>query len=152
MEEKQGAKANRTGKALEQKIKDLFIEKGLKVYKYSEFIKKTTECDIDNTANYAIENVPYENAYGQISRTEFVLHYNGKSIRIEAKWQEAPGSVDEKYIFMFYNAVFHYPEKDVIFVVDGGGYRPGARKWLEESIENDRFEYKEKGKTIRLMN
>lgn len=148
MEEKQGAKANRTGKALEQKIVKLFRDKGFTVYKYLDFVKE----NIDTSCNYIVENVPYINAYGQTSKTEFVMHYNGKDTRIEAKWQEVAGSVDEKYIFMFYNAVFHYPEKDVIFVVDGNGYRPGARKWIEDSIKENRFNYKEKGKTIQLMN
>ena len=40
MEEKQGAKANRTGKALEQKIKDLFIEKGLKYTNIQNLLRK----------------------------------------------------------------------------------------------------------------
>ena len=51
-----------------------------------------------------------------------------RTVRVEAKWQQAAGSVDEKYPYMLLNGIYQYPEKEIIFVVDGGGYKPGARR------------------------
>lgn len=60
--------------------------------------------------------------------------------------------LDEKYPYMLLNGIYQYPEKEIIFVVDGGGYKPGARKWLQDQIDNDWLQYKElQHKSIQLM-
>jgi hypothetical protein len=52
---------------------------------------------------------------------------------------------------MLLNGIYQYPESEIIFVVDGGGYKPGARKWLEDHIKENWLDYKSKGKDIKLM-
>ena len=53
---------------------------------------------------------------------------------------------------MLLNGIYAYPEKEIIFVIDGGGYKPGALKWLKKSIENNWLDFKQNGKDIKLMN
>lgn len=81
-----------------------------------------------------------------------MIVHNNRRVRVEVKFQASAGSVDEKYPYMLLNGIYAYPESEVIFLVDGGGYKPGARKWLQDQIDNDWLEYKEAGKDIKLMN
>ena len=82
---------------------------------------------------------------------QFVIVVGARKIRIEVKHQSVVGSVDEKYSYMLLNAIYQYPEKEIIFIVDGEGYKPGARKWLETSIKNNWLNFKKRGKGIKLM-
>jgi hypothetical protein len=54
---------------------------------------------------------------------------------------------------MLLNGIYQYPEREVIFVVEGDGYTPGADKWLKQHIEHNSLDYKTRcGKDIKLMN
>ena len=107
--------------------------------------------DISNIKRYVVKNAHYVTIYNEKGRTEFVIVDDLRRIRVEAKYQASAGSVDEKFPYMLLNGIYQYPESEIIFVVDGGGYKPGARKWLEEQIKNNWLSYKEKGKDIKLM-
>lgn len=48
---------------------------------------------------------------------------------IESKWQETQGSADEKLPYLVTNIHQCYPCPTII-VLDGGGFRPGAERWL----------------------
>lgn len=48
---------------------------------------------------------------------------------IEAKWQDANGSVEEKLPYLWFNIEHHYPCPAIV-VIDGPGFRPGAVEWL----------------------
>lgn len=50
-------------------------------------------------------------------------------LAIEVKWQQSPGSVDEKFPYLVHCIQACYPCPTVI-VADGGGQRPGALQWL----------------------
>jgi len=51
---------------------------------------------------------------------------------IECKWQQSSGSVDEKYPFLYLNIL--KTAVPTVILLDGGGYRPGARHWLLDRI------------------
>lgn len=51
--------------------------------------------------------------------TEYVVECNGEKVRIECKWQSGPGTVDEKYPFMYLNAVLTMEEDTVVFALGG---------------------------------
>jgi hypothetical protein len=34
------------------------------------------------------------------------------------------------------------PEKDIILIIDGGGYKEGSLNWLKESIKNQKYQTK----------
>jgi len=79
------------------------------------------------------KNVPYVSIYGTNCRSEFVLQFQGREIRIECKYQEAAGSVDEKLPYLMLNFTREVPEEETIIITEGDGFRSGALKWLRES-------------------
>ena len=144
----QGAQANKNGRVFELMMIPIFKDAGFEIFSEADFKKNS----IQNTKKkYVIKNSSYNTIYNEVGRTEFVIVFNDRKIRVEAKYQSVPGSIDEKYPYMLLNGIYRYPEKEIIFVVDGSGYKPGARKWLEDHINNNWLNYKEQGKTITLM-
>jgi len=125
----QGGKANKTGLQLEW-----FVESALNKIGYIEVGAEGLE--EKQPLTYA-RNVPYVNLYGGNSRTEFVLcDESGGMIRIEAKWQQTAGSVDEKFPYM-YLSLLETDEPHIIIVIDGGGQRQSALDWLAEQAKNE---------------
>ena len=146
----QGAKANFNGKKQEKAIEKILNLLGFPSFMYSA-VKKNPKL-LEGKSRYVLENVPYTNIYESTSYSEFVLFdlENNLIIRIESKYQATRGSVDEKYPFMWDNAVQKQPEPFIFFIFGGGGYRPGAIKHLQNCIDNNEDNYKERGKDIRL--
>lgn len=143
----QGARANQNGKVFEDMMIPLFKANGFEIFTESELKK----IDVTNIKRYVVKNAHYITIYNEKGRTEFVIVDDLRRIRVEAKYQASQGSVDEKFPYMLLNGIEQYPESEVIFVVDGGGYKKGARKWLEEHIKENWLDYKSKGKDIKLM-
>ena len=86
--------------------------------------------------NLLWKNVPYVSIYGTNCRSEFVLNYNDRKIRIECKYQESSGSVDEKLPYLMMNFTREVPEDETIIIIEGDGFRPAAVSWLRESCIN----------------
>jgi len=55
-------------------------------------------------------------------------------IRIECKWQQSPGSVDEKLPYLYLNTIESMPENNIIILIDGNGFKSGAKKWLKDAV------------------
>lgn len=125
----QGAMANKNGRTVENMMIPLFEASGFKIVK-----PKEVKSNIGK--RYVIKNAPYRTIYDHPGKTEFVIVDGERSIRIESKYQSSSGSVDEKFPYMFLNAIYSYPEKEVIFVVDGGGYKIGGKEWLKNQIKS----------------
>jgi hypothetical protein len=96
---------------------------------------------------------PFDSIYEHTGKTEFLIINKPKDrvIRVECKWQQDAGSVDEKFPYMYLNCIYGYEEAEIILIVDGGGYKPGARAWLEKVIDNKWLIDEENPKAIRLM-
>lgn len=124
-----GAKASNNGNAAEGWAKCIISStlRGISTYSHKEWVRK------GQPNGCLVTNFPYTNIYGSgRARTEFVLIFPlGRRIRIEVKWQETHGSVDEKFPFLLENAVRAYPEAETILIVDGGGARTEAVDWLK---------------------
>lgn len=121
----QGTKANQTGHRLEDKVEKL-ITTQLDVVsrKYSQTKDRT---------NVLLKHVPYTNIYGSTRcRSEFVLCYKSRRIRIECKYQQSAGSVDEKLPYLFMNFTQSIPETEAIIVIEGNGFKIGAKEWLRK--------------------
>ena len=97
-------------------------------------------------------NAPYTSFYGNgQARTEFAINVNwiietiqANSARIEVKNQNIAGSVDEKLPDMlckFWGE--KYPEPVILFVLNGEGYKAGAKEWFKRCIENPEGFFKE---------
>lgn len=52
---------------------------------------------------------------------------------------------------MWLNCVFAFEEKDIILIVDGKGYKPGARKWLTEQVDKRWLLENQDDKRIQVM-
>jgi ABC-type Fe3+-citrate transport system substrate-binding protein len=94
----------------------------------------------ENPENYGkellLKNVPFTTIYGHKGNTEFLLlseKYKLK-IRIECKWQQSPGSVDEKLPYLYLNTIESMPENNIIILIDGNGFKSGAKKWLKDAV------------------
>jgi hypothetical protein len=87
--------ANVTGNLLEISVTQVFTSKGFKLISYAEWKKKPELYGKE----LLLKNVPYRTIYEHPGRTEFLAiseRLNFK-IRIECKWQQSNGSVDEKF-------------------------------------------------------
>ena len=126
----QGIEANHSGRFLETVVENEFRLGGIEAFPYSQ---QKENGDLFAT-RMLLRNVPYESIYGCNSKSEFLFRdfYMGRDIRIECKWQQEGGSVDEKFPYLLMNARVTMPEYEIWFVVDGGGAREKAIEWLRK--------------------
>tara|TARA_Y100000741_G_scaffold360276_1_gene342265 strand:+ start:998 stop:1453 length:456 start_codon:yes stop_codon:yes gene_type:complete len=125
-------KASITGNILEKQVQNLFLEKGFEIVMYSKWSKDRSKYGNE----LLLKHVPYESIYKHKGYTEFLLlskKYN-KQIRIECKWQQSPGSVDEKLPYLFLNAIEKMNEEEIMIIIDGKGWKKGAIPWLKEAV------------------
>lgn len=148
---KQGTIANVNGKIFEKQLIPLFEEHGYEVILFSEYQKRGI--DFEHLSKTVIRQVPFNSIYNHKGRTEFLLINNDKTrrIRIECKWRQSAGSVDEKLPYLYLNCVYGFEETDIILLVDGAGFKPGAVAWLKKSVR-DRWLLEENNpKKIQVM-
>jgi len=148
----QGGLANKSGKVLEGIVKGALMPHGFNIVKYKDLAKLAE----DEKCELLIKNAPYITLYGSKGKTEFLLKSKkyDLQVRIECKWQQSAGSVDEKLPHLYLSAVNAMPEDNVIILIDGDGFRAGAIRWLRHAVENRLYipaELKKK-KNIRAMN
>lgn len=134
----QGRTSNITGNQLEVAVKTVLIGKGFTLVKYREWIKSPE----DFGTELLLQNVPFTTVYGHRGNTEFLLvsaKYNLKT-RIECKWQQVSGSVDEKLPYMYLNMVEAMPEQHIMVLIDGQGWKTGAIEWLKIAVKEHKYD------------
>lgn len=112
----QGARANANGRAAEQVIAGMLDRKRL-LYQ--------TQAPIGR----GIYDTPLRADFFIIAAHGFPC-----GLIIECKWQDTPGSVDEKFPYLVANIKTCYPAPTIV-MLDGGGYRAGAAAWLAAQID-----------------
>jgi hypothetical protein len=134
---KQGTLANNTGTTLEQIVISTLVPKGFTLVPYKQYAKNPGAFGTE----LLVRNAPYQTIYGHPGKTEFLLlsQKYGLQMRIECKWQQSPGSVDEKFPYLYLNCVEAMPERDIMIVVDGGGAKAGAVDWLRSTARNRKY-------------
>ena len=78
--------------------------------------------------------------YDATRRCDFLVINRKKfpnDLIIECKWQETSGSVDEKYPFLLRN--IEKTAVPTVILIDGGGYRPAALKWLKSQVSPEKY-------------
>lgn len=132
-----GGTANHQGRTLEQTIVPVLAHHGFEVVRHSAWKKKENAYGTE----LLLKHVPYTTIYDQQGYTEFLLksHRLGLEIRIECKWQQSSGSVDEKFPYLYLNCMEAMPEEEIIIIVDGGGAKPGAIRWLKEAVRQEKY-------------
>ena len=146
----QGGLANSSGNTLEQAIIATLASKGFPVELYRQWVKDPAAYSPD----ILLRNVPYETIYGHRGNTEFLLRsvrYD-LNVRIECKWQQSAGSVDEKFPYLYLNCVEQMPENQIIIVADGGGAKAGAIEWLRRACGERLYLAADSPKTITMLN
>lgn len=142
-----GLHAVKNGQALESIIETTLAGRGFSAVNYLTWRQNPDA----HSADVLLKNVPYTTVYGTQGRTEFVLKSTRLPgpIRIEAKWQQTPGSTDERLPYLYLNASRFdtMPEAHVIIVIDGQGWRAGALNWLRKTAQ-----IAPEGKQIKVMN
>ena len=132
---KQGTKAIKNGLSLENLVEDCVVENlSVPSERYSQ---------TDIREDILLKGVPYTNIYGNSRcKSEFVLHFKGRKIRIECKAQHSKGSVDEKLPYLYMNFINNIEEDEAIIVIEGNGFKEGAKEWLRAVC---------KGTKVRVM-
>jgi hypothetical protein len=126
----QAQEANHSGMFLQDAIEGEFSRRRVLVEYWRKDIGDVGHLFHDKCL---LKNVPYTSIYGAASRSEFVYlnqRVEGLRVRIECRWQQEPGSVDEKLPYLFLNAV-RVTEPYVWLVIDGGGARDKALRWIK---------------------
>lgn len=144
-----GGYANAAGGTLESMVTTVLQGKGFAVVPWRQYLKSPGQYGDE----LLLRNVPYQTIYGHPGKTEFVLrsarfHLN---IRIECKWQQSAGSVDEKFPYLYLNCVEAMPEPTVFILVDGGGAKAGAVRWLQDAATSRRYTPFGTHKDIQVM-
>jgi hypothetical protein len=88
-----------------------------------------------------LENVPFKSVYGHNGNTEFLIVSDkyDLNIRVECKWQQVAGSVDEKLPYLYLNCIETMPEQSILILIDGPGWKPGSIKWLREAVNQKKY-------------
>ena len=80
--------------------------------------------------------------YGSILRADFLVHNIVEfpvGLVIESKWQDTPGTADEKFPYMVANIRAGNYRHPVVVVVYGGGCRPGAVRWFQDQVDGQQL-------------
>lgn len=146
-----GYLANSSGRVLENMVESTIKAKGLASTHFRLWQKEPDKYGDE----VLIKNVPYTSIYQHASKTEFLIKSAQYQVltRVECKWQQSSGSVDEKYPFLFLNCTQRMHEPHIIILLDGGGAKQGAIDWLRQACHkfND-YEGKMLGRKIELFN
>lgn len=149
LEPTQGGLANSSGNTLEQTIIAVFYSKKFDIATWKDLRERPDNYGSD----LLIKNVPYTSIYGHQGRSEFVAvskRYD-LNLRIECKWQQSNGSVDEKFPYLYLNCVERMPEDMIFIILGGGGAKPGAVSWLKDAAKKGLYLPADSKKLIRVM-
>jgi hypothetical protein len=123
----QGYEANHSGQFLERIVKQEFAAR--------KFVIKNFGEDGDNLDLFAPQvlvcRVPYTSVADIDGHSEFVVTHESRKIRIECKWQNGEGSADERLFYTLENAIYAYPEREVLILYGGGGAREGIINYIK---------------------
>jgi len=132
-----GTKSNISGNQLEVTVKTVLIGKGFRLVKFREWEKNPDKF----SKELLLKNVPFTTVYDHQGNTEFLLiskKYDLR-IRIECKWQQVSGSVDEKLPYLYLNTIEAMPENSIMILIDGTGWKAGAIKWLKDAVKQKKY-------------
>lgn len=162
MVDKQGQRAAKNGKIIESMLFPLFEKNGYTIalcrkdkdYPNYPIYNARTKEEFDSLDKLVLYQVPFHSIYpNRVGRTEFLIINKTKQrrIRVESKWQQGSGSVDEKIPYLYLNAVFAFPENEIVIVMDGGGFDKSAKPWLVEQVKKRWLLDDKPEKSIKVM-
>lgn len=133
-----GRQANRTGNSLEEFVEHhLNLNKYIKEMNLLENAIRLRDERHSNSKLYARKVLCGKTIYNTDRYCDFLVINKQKfpnDLIIECKWQQAGGSVDEKYPYLYLNIIeLGIP---TIILIDGGGYKDGALRWLKKQVDS----------------
>ena len=144
--EQGGKTANRNGKAMESQVRQCLISAGYtEITPDEKKLLVRRDGTLDRTDKWFCQQLRLErNMYEAKSTIDFYVYHPElypEGLHIEVKWQGSAGSVDEKYVFTVLSLVKCRGDK--IMVLDGGGARQGAIRWIkqQERKQTNRFKF-----------
>ncbi len=145
-----GGYANQSGSTLEHMIMRVLQDKGFEVLSYAQYKNGP---DLFRSGELLVRNAPYTTIYGHPGKTEFLLisALHHLEIRIECKWQQSGGSVDEKFPYVYLNALEAMPEPQIFIVYGGEGAKAGAVAWLRQAVKEGRYRPSSSNKTVQVF-
>lgn len=149
MSKSQGGLANSSGNTLERTVIATLDSKGFEIVHYRDWRKKPEKYGDE----LLLRNVPFETIYGHNGNTEFLIKSKryDLEIRVECKWQQSSGSVDEKFPYLYLNCIEKMPENNIIIIVDGGGAKSGAISWLRNAASNKLYQNELDSTNVNVM-
>ena len=129
-----GTTANRTGTVLERFILSRLADSGYTFVPRDRF----NPSRIIGQPIYTRHCHVGESIYGTSQYCDFIVYHPQRwpdNLIIESKWQQTGGSVDEKYPYLVLNIQMQY-KSPTILVLDGGGYKKGAERWIRSQSGN----------------
>jgi hypothetical protein len=132
------SKRNTTsGSVLEATVISTFSRKNFEIASYTVWSRNQNKFGKE----LLLTNVPYETIYNHKGRTEFlaISEKFNKKIRIECKWQQTSGSVDEKLPYLYLSAIEKMTEDEIIILHGGSGFKPGAIQWLKDAVSTKKY-------------
>ena len=163
MVKSQGGTANKHGKIIESMLFPLFEQNN---YAIAVCYSKKSKCYpnylpyeknkqyFDSLDRLVLYQAPYTSIYpNKDGKTEFLIINKplNRRIRVECKWQQSGGSADEKIPYLYLNAVFAFPEKEIIVVMDGGALDKTAKQWLIDRCNERWLLDNQPDKSIEVM-
>ena len=126
--EQGGAIANRQGNILEQQVRQAFASHGFREVAFAEYEKLASGSTLPGVPvpDLLVRRVPYQSIYGHRGVTEFLAVSASRGLAIR--------SVDEKFPYLYLNCIQAMPEREIILLIDGNGYKPGALAWLKQAV------------------
>lgn len=132
-----GTVANENGSFLEEFIESILTRHGYSLVPKRKFEAATYLQQPIYTKQFHVGTSIYETELF----CDFILYHPEKyplCLVIESKWQQSTGSVDEKFPFLVLNIKTQTPYKTIV-ILDGGGYKPQAAKWLRKQADGNKL-------------
>ena len=145
----QGERANRSGNVLERTVVATMQALGFSVVNFKDYTRSPNEFGTE----LLLRNVPYTTLYGGRGYTEFLIvsKVHNQNVRVECKWQQSAGSVDEKLPHLYLSCIEAMPQNHVIILIDGKGFRDGAIVWLRKAATERRYLPADSQKLVQVM-
>ncbi|MBD2388276.1 PD-(D/E)XK nuclease superfamily protein [Cylindrospermum sp. FACHB-282] len=135
----QGGRANKSGKVLEKTLEGTLAGHGYIQVGENLTQKQRLDSLLKSTnlpKRYATQVNIGAGIYGTDISVDFYIIGSASissGLIIECKWQGGGGSVDEKLPYVNLNIQNCYPAPAIV-LIDGGGMRTGAIRWLKNQV------------------
>lgn len=118
-------------------LENIFKENGYEIFNYNKLK------DLDNLPEkYVLTNARFKSIYNHNTNSDFLIVNltNGLRLRVAIKFQKHSGSVDEKLPYFYINSVVTHND-DVLFIIEGDGFKKGAKDWLRTQVKTNWLNY-----------